>query len=236
MPVAMEVAVIQFPGSNCDRDAFHAVEDVLRASARLVWHKETNLGNATAVIVPGGFSYGDYLRCGAIARFSPVMHAVKAFAEGGGPVLGICNGFQVLCESGLLPGALIRNAGMAFRCETVTLRVEDSDDAFSRSALGETVRIPIAHGEGNYFIDAEGLARLEANRQILFRYATRTGVVTHAANPNGSLANIAGIRSAQGNVWGMMPHPERAVERFHPSQDGIRILRAFLADQRLIAA
>lgn len=218
----MNVAVIQFPGSNCDWDAWHAFADVMGVRTAMVFHKETTLGDVDAVILPGGFSFGDYLRCGAIARFSPIMPAVKAFAEAGGPVLGICNGFQVLCELGLLPGALIRNAGLEFVCEVVDLAPEDSTEAFRRKHLGCHLRVPIAHGEGNYRIDAAGLARLEANRQILLRYAEPTG------NPNGSVADIAGIRNEAGNVFGMMPHPERAVEALHASRDGVKILSAFL--------
>ncbi|MGE9293135.1 phosphoribosylformylglycinamidine synthase subunit PurQ [Ruficoccus sp. ZRK36] len=215
----MRVAILQFPGSNCDTDALHAMRDVLGVDAQLVWHKEDSLSGYDAVVLPGGFSYGDYLRCGAIARFSPVMTALKAFAEAGGPVIGICNGFQILCEAGLLPGALVRNTCLEFRCITSELIVEDSNELFNAGKLGERIRIPIAHGEGNYRIDAEGLEKLEANKQVLFRYAE---------NPNGSLNDIAGIRSERGNVIGMMPHPERAVEPFMPSTDGLPILRAFL--------
>lgn len=219
MMTRMRVAIIQFPGSNCDTDAVHAFRDVLGVQAGLVWHKESSLGDCDAVVLPGGFSYGDYLRCGAIARFSPVMPAVKAFAEAGGPVLGICNGFQILCEAGLLPGALIRNNCLEFRCITTELIVQDSDETFNTAKLGQRLAIPIAHGEGNYRIDEAGLARLEANRQVLFRYAD---------NPNGATAEIAGIRNGRGNVVGMMPHPERAVEAFMSSTDGLPILRAFL--------
>jgi phosphoribosylformylglycinamidine synthase len=224
----MSVAIIQFPGSNCDTDALHAFDTVLRVSARLVWHKDTNLGDASAVVLPGGFSYGDYLRCGAIARFSPVMQAIKEYAANGGLVFGICNGFQILCEAGLLPGALVRNDCLQFRCITQTLHVEESTERFNRSLLGARLRIPIAHGEGNYRIDDAGLDDLVTHRQILFRYADPSGNVNAAGNPNGALANIAGIRNRAGNVFGMMPHPERAVEAHHPSVDGLAILRAFL--------
>ncbi len=224
----MTVAIIQFPGSNCDTDALHAFDSVLRVSARLVWHKEASLGDASAVVLPGGFSYGDYLRCGAIARFSPIMQAVKEYAANGGLVFGICNGFQVLCEAGLLPGALVRNDCLQFRCITQTIHVEESTERFNRSLLGARLRIPIAHGEGNYRIDDAGLDDLVTNRQILFRYADSSGTVNAAGNPNGSLGNIAGIRNRAGNVFGMMPHPERAVEAHHPSVDGLAILRAFL--------
>jgi phosphoribosylformylglycinamidine synthase len=216
----MNVAVLQFPGSNCDQDAFHIFASGLRLPTRYVWHKDTSIGDADLVVIPGGFSYGDYLRCGAIARFSPVMGAVREYAAQGGLVFAICNGFQIACEAGLLPGALIRNSSLEFRCLTCELRVEDSTDSFNAGALGATVRVPIAHGEGNYRIDEAGLARLEANRQILFRYVH---------NPNGSISGIAGIRNEQGNVFGMMPHPERAFERFHSSRDGLAVAKAVLA-------
>lgn len=218
----MKIAIIQFPGSNCDRDAYYALAGVFNQPTRLFWHKRPSLAGAECVVLPGGFSYGDYLRCGAIARFSPVMKAVVEFAQNGGPVIGICNGFQILCEAGLLPGALVRNEGMEFICETSKLKVEDSMDYFNQSSLGETIDIPIAHGEGNYRIDDDGLAELQANNQILFRYAN---------NPNGSKADIAGIRNKEGNVFGMMPHPERAVEDLHPSRDGIGVFKAFLKSQ-----
>ena len=215
----MEVAVIQFPGSNCDKDAYHALRDVMGVDVRVVWHKDETLDGIDAVVIPGGFSYGDYLRCGAIARFSPVMKAVMKFAEAGGRVLGICNGFQILCEAGLLPGALMHNKCLEFRCNTQELVVEDSDAVFCRKNLGESLHIPIAHGEGNFTIDLKGLDELERNKQVLLRYVD---------NPNGAVAAIAGIRNKAGNVWGMMPHPERAVERFMPSIDGKRILETFL--------
>ena len=216
----MKIAVLQFPGSNCDQDAYHLFATGLGLPTRYVWHKDSSLGEADLVVVPGGFSYGDYLRCGAIARFSPVMRAVRAFADNGGLVFGICNGFQILCEAGLLPGALIRNACLEFRCVTCALRVEDSTPAFNPRVLGSRIHIPIAHGEGNYRIDPEGLRRLEAGRQVLLRYEE---------NPNGALADIAGIRNERGNVFGMMPHPERAAERFHPSRDGLAVARSVLA-------
>ena len=218
----MNIAVLQFPGSNCDQDAFHLFATGLRLPTRYVWHKDTSLGESDLVVIPGGFSYGDYLRCGAIARFSPVMRAVREFADRGGLVFGICNGFQILCEAGLLPGALIRNTSLEYRCLTCSLQVGDSTPSFNRRARGASVRLPIGHGEGNYRIDPAGLARLEANRQILLRYAD---------NPNGSLAGIAGVRNEEGNVMGMMPHPDRAFERFHPSQDGLAVARAVLADR-----
>lgn len=225
----MKVAIIQFPGSNCDRDAYRAMVGPLGVEAELLWHKETSLNGHDAVLLPGGFSYGDYLRCGAIARFSPIMKAVKEFAESGGRVMGICNGFQILCETGLLPGALLRNENMQFICEDRCLQVEDSNERFCSETLGEKVVIPIAHGEGNFRIDDAGLEKLKANKQILFRYSSIDPADVDEANPNGSVDDIAGIRNEAGNVYGMMPHPERVVEDFHPNQDGIRILQAFLA-------
>ena len=219
----MKAAVIQFPGSNCDWDAYHACSQSLGLNTEMVWHKSTSLGDAEAVVIPGGFSFGDYLRCGAIARFSPIVNTLIPYAENGGIVVGICNGFQILCEAGLLPGALVRNNCLEFRCISVDLTVENSTSEFNRDKLGERLRLPIAHGEGNYRIDAEGMAELEANRQILFRYREPSG------NPNGSMGNIAGIRNRAGNVFGMMPHPERAVEKFHPSLDGIKVLKSILA-------
>jgi len=217
----MNFAVVQFPGSNCDQDAVHVLKDVLGHSARLLWHKETSLGDADAVIVPGGFSYGDYLRTGAVARFSPVMQAVQNFAANGGLVLGICNGFQILCEAGLLPGALIRNRSLQFRCETVHLRAENADTAFTNQIpAGKLLRVPIAHGEGCYFADSVTLAQLNERKQVLWRYVNSKGESTDAANPNGSVENIAGICNQQGNVAGLMPHPERASESLLGSADG----------------
>lgn len=215
----MKVAILQFPGSNCDWDAEHAVQDVLGIPANRVWHKSPLPAETEAVIVPGGFSFGDYLRCGAIARFSPIMKDLRSFAEKGGAVLGICNGFQILCEAGLLPGALIRNDCLEFRCVNQKLKVEDSNEHFSSDTIGSELTIPIAHGEGNYRLEQDALAKLESNNQVLLRYI---------GNPNGSINDIAGIRNEVGNVYGMMPHPERAVEKFHPSQDGLPVLEAFL--------
>jgi phosphoribosylformylglycinamidine synthase I len=218
----MKFAIVVFPGSNCDHDAYHAAKHVLGHDAEFVWHKETSLRGADVVVLPGGFSHGDYLRTGAIARFSPAMDAVRAFAETGGPVLGICNGFQVLLEAGLLPGAMLRNAGLKFRCEHVFLRVEQTDTPFtSLCSQGQVLRIPIAHGEGNYFAEPHVLAALDANRQVVFRYAAATGEVTPDANPNGSLHNIAGICNESRNVVGLMPHPERACEPALGSGDGL---------------
>ena len=226
----MNFAVLQFPASNCDQDALHVLKNVFGQSARYVWHKDASLGPVDAVIVPGGFSYGDYLRCGAIARFSPVMQAVKQFADNGGLVLGICNGFQVLCEAGLLPGALIRNRSLQFRCEQVYLKTATQDSPFTNKIpTGKLMRVPIAHGEGCYFADPETLASLQANRQILWQYADSTGAVTDAANPNGALQNIAGICNAARNVAGLMPHPERACEPLLGSDDGRLVFESLIS-------
>jgi phosphoribosylformylglycinamidine synthase len=226
----MNFAVLQFPGSNCDQDCVHVLQNVLGHPTRLLWHKETSLGDLDAVFIPGGFSYGDYLRTGSIARFSPVMAAVTEFAAEGGHVLGICNGFQILCEAGMLPGALIRNRSLQFRCEHVYLKVATPDSPFtSYVPEGHLLRIPIAHGEGNYFCDEKMLETLEANEQILFRYVDAEGDATDHANPNGSLANIAGICNEARNVAGMMPHPERAAEPILGSADGRLIFESLIA-------
>jgi phosphoribosylformylglycinamidine synthase len=219
-------SVIQFPGSLDDRDMRFAFDSVLKASARLVWHKESELPPETrAVVLPGGFSYGDYLRCGAMAQYSPVMAAVKRFAEAGGPVLGVCNGFQVLCEAGLLPGALLRNQDLHFGCDFVNLRVERAMSPFTaRAATAQVLRIPIKNGEGAYFAAPDDLARLEANGQVALRYCDENGVVDGASNPNGSLANIAGITNERGNVMGLMPHPEHAIEAAVGGTDGLFLL------------
>jgi phosphoribosylformylglycinamidine synthase len=219
-------SVIQLPGSNDDRDLRFAMKSVLGAEARLVWHKETSLPVGTAaVLVPGGFSYGDYLRCGAMARFSRIMADVKRFADAGGPVLGVCNGFQVLCESGLLPGALVRNRDLHFVCEFVGVRVERSEPPFlSRARPGQVLRLPVKHGEGCYFAPPELLAGLEARGQVVLRYCDAAGNVAASANPNGSLSGIAGVRSERGNVMGLMPHPEHAVEPAIGGTDGLVLL------------
>ncbi|HVP28139.1 MAG TPA: phosphoribosylformylglycinamidine synthase subunit PurQ [Myxococcota bacterium] len=223
-------AVVQFPGSNDDRDMLFALKAVLGAPSALVWHKASELPRDTrAVFLPGGFSYGDYLRCGAMARFSPVMGAVKRFAEAGGPVLGTCNGFQVLCESGLLPGVLVRNQGLHFVCEFVHVRVEEAVAPFtSRARPGQILRLPVKHGEGCYFAAPETLAALEARGRIVLRYVTPDGEASAAANPNGSIANVAGIRNERGNVFGLMPHPEHAVEPALGGTDGVAILGSVL--------
>ncbi|HEX4346416.1 MAG TPA: phosphoribosylformylglycinamidine synthase subunit PurQ [Vicinamibacterales bacterium] len=226
----MKFAVIVFPGSNCDHDAYYAVKHVLGQQAELVWHKETSIKGADVVILPGGFAHGDYLRTGAMARFSPVMDAVRSFADAGGPTLGICNGFQVMLEAGLLPGAMLRNRGLKFLCEHVHIRVEQTDTPFtSQCAAGQVLRVPIAHGEGNYYADPDTLARLEKNRQIVFRYTAASGAVTDDANPNGSIASIAGICNERRNVVGLMPHPERACELSLGSKDGLVILESVVS-------
>ena len=226
----MNFAVLQFPGSNCDQDSVHVLRNVLGHTARLVWHKDASLGNADGVIVPGGFSYGDYLRTGAIARFSPVMQAVKQFADNGGLVLGVCNGFQILCEANLVPGALVRNKSLQFRCENVFLKSPTADSPFTNKIpAGKLLRVPIAHGEGSYFADAETLGQLQANNQILWQYADATSALTEGANPNGSQLNIAGVCNARRNVAGLMPHPERASEKLLGSDDGLLIFQSMIA-------
>jgi phosphoribosylformylglycinamidine synthase len=225
----MNFAVLQFPASNCDQDALHAVVNVLGHQGRLVWHKEDSLAGFDAVIVPGGFSYGDYLRTGAIARFSPIMNAVQSFAAAGRPVLGICNGFQILCEAGLLPGALVRNRSLQFRCEHIFLKSVEKNSPFtSQIPDGKVLRIPIAHGEGCYFADEATLSQLKANGQILWQYVNAQGEPTEQSNPNGSLGNIAGICNAARNVAGLMPHPERACEPILGSADGRLIFESLL--------
>ena len=223
----MKFGIVVFPGSNCDHDAYHAAKHVLGQHAEFLWHKDADLKGSDVLILPGGFSYGDYLRTGAIARFSPIMREVQSFAARGGPVLGICNGFQILLEAGLIPGAMLRNRSVKFVCAHVHLRVEQTDTPFTCAARkGQVLRIPIAHGEGNYFAAPEVLARLEANRQVIFRYTTAEGDVTDEANPNGSAANIAGLCNDTRNVVGLMPHPERACEPALGSADGLVILES----------
>jgi phosphoribosylformylglycinamidine synthase subunit PurQ / glutaminase len=226
----MRVAVVTFPGSNCDYDCYKALQIGGSFRPEFVWHRERELGPVDAVFLPGGFAHGDYLRAGAIARFSPVMEAVTAFALAGGPVVGICNGFQVLCESGLLPGALLRNESILFRSHDVHVRVETVETPFTAAyARGQILRIPIAHGEGNYHADAETLARLEGEDRIVFRYVTPAGGVGPGSNPNGSAHNIAGIVNETRNVLGMMPHPERAVESLLGSTDGLGLFASLEA-------
>ena len=221
----MKFSVVVFPGSNSDYDAFYAASEVIGEDAALVWHKDTDLQGADVVILPGGFAHGDYLRTGAIARFSPIMSAVKAFADRGGPVLGICNGFQVLLEAGLLPGAMVRNDRIKFVSRLVPVRVEQTDTPFTAACASQQVlHMPVAHGEGNYYADPETLASIEAHRQVVFRYANAAGEVSPASNINGSLNNIAGVCNRQRNVVGLMPHPERATEAQLGSADGRVIL------------
>lgn len=225
----MRFGVIVFPGSNCDSDCYHALKDVLGQDVRYVWHKEEDISDLDCVVLPGGFSYGDYLRCGAIARFSPVMKSVASFASQGGPVIGICNGFQILTEAGLLPGALIRNRGLKFVCQPQYIRVEHTQSIFTNMCQdGQVLQVPIAHGEGNYVADAEVLKDMEANDQVLFRYCDVDGRCTDEANPNGSMNNIAGIINKEGNVLGMMPHPERVCENILGGTDGRLIFESII--------
>jgi phosphoribosylformylglycinamidine synthase subunit PurQ / glutaminase len=226
----MKFAIVVFPGTWSDHDCQHALTGVLGQQSELVWHRETDLRGFDAVVLPGGFSYGDHLRCGAIARFSPVMQEVVRMAEEGRPIIGICNGFQVLCEAGLLPGVLMRNDSLQFRCQPAWLRVENAETMFSSECrAGQVLKVPISHGEGNYYADPETVQRLEDGRRIVFRYSEPGGLVTPDANPNGSTANIAGIISERGNVLGMMPHPERACEELLGSSDGLHIFRSMIA-------
>ena len=223
----MKFGIVVFPGSNCDHDAYHAAKHVLGQDAEFVWHKDTDLKSADVVVLPGGFSYGDYLRTGAIARFSPIMNAVRAFAERGGPVLGVCNGFQILLEAGLIPGAMLRNRSVKFQCEQVYVRVDQTDTPFTAACRpGQVLQMPIAHGEGNYFAPPDVIARLEANGQVVFRYTNAAGEVTDEANPNGSVAAIAGLCNERRNVVGLMPHPERACESALGSADGLRVFES----------
>jgi phosphoribosylformylglycinamidine synthase subunit PurQ / glutaminase len=225
----MKFGVIIFPGSNCDHDAYWTVQKVMEQPVTFLWHESHDLENCDAIIVPGGFAYGDYLRTGAIAKFSPVMESVRRFADGGGIVLGICNGFQILCESGLLPGALLRNTGLKYVCKPVLVRVENAATPFTNVCTqGEVLTIPIGHMEGNYFCDPETLDELRRENRIVFRYSTLEGEISASANPNGSLDNIAGISSAGGNVLGMMPHPERSAEPELGCIDGVKIFQSMV--------
>jgi phosphoribosylformylglycinamidine synthase I len=236
----MKFAVIQFPGSNCDQDCLRGINSIDGLSAEYVWHKESSLAGFDAIVLPGGFAYGDYLRCGAIARFSPIMNEVIAAANSDRLVIGTCNGFQVLCEAGLLPGALVRNRALRFVCELVTLRVEVADSAFTRGCPeGSLLRMPIAHGEGCYFADAETLRALNNNGQVILRYCDEHGATTPESNPNGSIENIAGICNPAGNVFGLMPHPDRACDLRLGSDDGAKIFRSMaeaLVDRHARAA
>jgi phosphoribosylformylglycinamidine synthase I len=228
----MNVSVIVFPGANCDRDAAYVTRDLLNQPTHMVWHEDSDLQNADLVIVPGGFSYGDYLRCGAIARFSPALQATVEHARKGGLVMGICNGFQILTEAGLLPGALMRNRDLHFICDRVPLRVERNDLVWTQHyAANEVITLPIAHGEGCYYADPDTLKSLEDNQQVVFRYSHPKGEITDAANPNGSLNNIAGICNRQGNVLGMMPHPERASDSLLGAVDGLSLFKSVVSSQ-----
>ena len=226
----MKWGVVTFPGSNDDRDALYCLQTVLGQQAVSLWHKDRDLKGVEAVVLPGGFAYGDYLRCGAIARFSPVMQSVVKFAEAGRPVIGICNGFQILCEAGLLPGVLVRNHSLSFICQWVRIRVETAGTAFTSACReGEVLRIPIKHGEGCYVADESTLKKLEDKGQIVFRYVNEAGEVTETANPNGALHNIAGVTNARGNVVGLMPHPEHAVESLLGGEDGRKLFCSVFA-------
>lgn len=229
MSAQVKFGIVVFPGSNCDHDAYHATKQVLHQDAEFLWHKDPDLKNSDVIILPGGFSYGDYLRTGAIARFSPIMNEVIRFANSGGVVVGICNGFQILCESGLLPGVLLRNRSLSFACKHVNVRIERTDSRFtSETKKGDVLSIPIAHGDGNFFAEPDLLKTIEDNDQVLFRYCDASGVTTDDSNPNGSLNNIAGICNTNGNVMGMMPHPERACEEELGSKDGKKIFDSII--------
>jgi phosphoribosylformylglycinamidine synthase I len=226
----MKFGVLVFPGSNCDHDTYHVISEVAQQPVTFLWHESQDLENCDAILVPGGFAYGDYLRTGAIAHFAPVMQSVKKFAASGGLVLGICNGFQILCESGLLPGALMRNAGLKYICKQVHLRVETDQTPFTQGlSTGQVLKIPIGHMEGNYFCEDATLQQLERENRVVFRYATPEGEITAGANPNGSLANIAGIVSEGRNVLGMMPHPDRSSEELLGSADGLHIFESMVS-------
>lgn len=225
----MRFGIIVFPGSNCDHDCYHVLKHILGQSADFIWHKETDLVGCDAVIIPGGFSYGDYLRTGAIAHYSPVMNSVRYFANSGGPVLGICNGFQILLEAGLLPGAMLRNRSLKFICKNIFVRVETADTPFTAALRpGHVLKLPIAHAEGSYYADPDALRELHENGQIVFRYCDPQGRMTDEANPNGSLESIAGICNRSGNVVGMMPHPERSTEGLDGNTDGALLFRSIL--------
>jgi phosphoribosylformylglycinamidine synthase subunit PurQ / glutaminase len=228
--MAMNIGIIVFPGSNCDRDCAHVISEVMGQAAHFIWHQDTSVAGMDAVILPGGFSYGDYLRTGSIARFSPIMKPIATFAGQGGLVLGICNGFQILLEAGLLPGAMLRNRDLSFICDDSYVRVENADTPFTHQCEpGQVLRLPIAHADGNYYADPLTLSALQANAQIVFRYCDREGNITASANPNGSLDHIAGIQNATGNVLGLMPHPERGAETVFKNIDGVSIFRSMLS-------
>lgn len=235
----IKFGIVVFPGSNCDHDAWYVADRIMKQEARFIWHKEASIGDTDVVILPGGFSYGDYLRCGAIARFSPIMKDVVRFANNGGVVIGICNGFQVLTEAGLLPGVLLRNSSLRFVCKYVHIRVENAATRFTFAcAKGEVLEIPVAHGDGNYFADDQTLQKLADNQQIVFKYSSPEGALTEGANPNGSRLNIAGIMNEQGNVLGLMPHPERAADPALHHTDGQKVfqsvIQSFAGDERIV--
>ncbi len=231
MPHKMKFGIVVFPGSNCDHDVYDVLTRIMGQEAVYLWHKQHNINSCDAIVLPGGFSYGDYLRTGAIARFSPIMEELVNYAENGGKLLGICNGFQILLEIGLLPGAMLKNQSLHFICKFVNVRVENANTCFtSMCQAGDVLKIPIAHNEGNYYIDSEGLKALEANNQVVLRYASAEGDVTPEANPNGSLNNIAGIVNRRGNVMGLMPHPERASEALLGSEDGKKIFQSMIQE------
>ena len=228
----MKFGVVQFPGTWSDHDCYHVLSDVLKQDTEYIWHHETEISHFDCIIIPGGFSYGDYLRPGAIARFSPVMNSIKKFADSGGLVLGICNGFQILCESGLLPGALLKNESLQFRCQWVNLKVENIDNPFTHLCdENQVLKIPISHGDGRYYAEPRILEELKTNNQILFKYCTDNGLYKHSNNPNGSLEFIAGISNKDGNVVGMMPHPERCCELILGSTDGTRIFNSIISNK-----
>jgi len=223
----MRFGIVVFPGSNCDRDCFYVIKDILNQSVKYIWHKDTRLDNIDCVVLPGGFSYGDYLRTGAIARFSPIMKRISEFAEGGKAVIGICNGFQILLEAGLLPGAMLRNRNLRFICKFVHIKTENNQTPFTNLCKkNQILKIPIAHNEGNYYIDEAGLRELKRNEQIIFRYCNREGRTGSEFNPNGAIDNIAGIINRKGNVLGMMPHPERSSESALGSNDGLLVFKS----------
>jgi len=227
----MKFGVIQFPGTWSDHDCYHVLSEVLKQDTEYIWHQQTTISQFDCIIIPGGFSYGDYLRPGAIARFSPVMNSVKQFADSGGLILGICNGFQILCESGLLPGALLKNESLQFRCQWVTLKVENNSNPFTKfCSPNQILKIPISHGDGRYFAEPQVLQELKNNNQILFKYCSDTGVYENSSNPNGSLEFIAGISNKEGNVLGMMPHPERCCESILGSTDGTKIFNSIISE------
>lgn len=225
----IKIGIVVFPGSNCDHDCFYVFNDLLKQDVKFLWHKDTSIGDVDLIVLPGGFSYGDYLRCGAIAKFSPIMKSVIDFANNGGIVIGICNGFQILCEAGLLPGVLLKNKSLKFICDNVYLKVENNSTIFtSEYKAGEVIVIPIAHGDGQYFADPETISKIEKNRQVVFRYCSKDGEINEKSNPNGAINNIAGIVNERGNIFGLMPHPERASDPILGNTDGVRVFESII--------